>query len=66
MLVKVIKETSLARFESACNTFIAKVKPKNVSDIKLSVQKEFLPHTTAGEYIETYYGLIIYKESKSE
>lgn len=61
MKVKVIRTDSLAKFEKELNNFVEKVNPK---DIKLSVQKDFLPFTTTSEYVEIYYGLITYEEKQ--
>ena len=62
MKVKIIRNTSLDKFQQEVNNFIAGIDTFKVDDIKLSVQREFLPHTTTAEYIETYYGIIIYEE----
>ena len=66
MQIKIIREASLRSFEKSCNDFISNISPKDIKDIKFVVQRDFLPHTTAGETIEIYYGMIFYAGGNNE
>ena len=37
------------------------IKDKNVIDIKFNFVRNFLPHTTLGEYQEVWYAMVIYE-----
>lgn len=48
-----------ASLQTQINDFIA---DKDVIDIKFQALKNYLPHTTASEYTEVMYAMVIYNE----